>query len=57
MTRYKVFDVVELNNGDFATILSINKETYTADIVDKYGNSKGVIEITQKEIKNIIISK
>lgn len=39
--KIKIFDVVELNNGNKATIIEINKNRYKVEIVDKHGKSKG----------------
>ena len=57
MAKYKVFDVIELQNENKATILQINKDNYCCDIVDKNGNSLGVQEITTDEIKRLVFSK
>lgn len=55
---YKVFDVVELMNGDKATILDDKvKNKYKAEIVDEKGTSKGVHEIEETEIKKSVIIK
>ncbi len=35
--KYKRFDVVELNNGNRATILDIKKNYYNVEIVNPYG--------------------
>lgn len=43
--KYKRFDVVELNNGNKATILNIKNKEYYAEIVDSKGN--------RVDIKNI----
>lgn len=55
---YKVFDVVELINGDKATILDNKvKNKYKAEIVNENGVSKGFQEIDETEIKKSIIIK
>lgn len=55
---YKVFDVVELMNGDKATILDNKvKNKYKAEIVAGNGISKGVHEIEETEIKKAVIIK
>lgn len=55
---YKVFDVVELMNGDKATILDDKeKNKYKAEIVDANGISKGVYKIEETEIKKAVIIK
>lgn len=53
----KIFDVVELNNQNKATILSINKDEYVAEIVDKDGVSQGYSYIKEKDIKKVIFTK
>ena len=57
MKKYEIFDVVELKNKDRATILGINKETYSVEIVDKDGNTKEVKEISADEVEKIIYTK
>lgn len=55
---YKVFDVVELINGDKATILDDKvKNKYKAEIVNENGISKGFHEIEETEIKKAVIIK
>lgn len=55
---YKVFDVVELINGDKATILDNKvKNKYKAEIVNENGISKGFHEIEETEIKKAVIIK
>ena len=55
---YKLFDVVELNNDNKATILSINKNNKMyAEIVDNGGSKLENREIDKGEIKKIIYSK
>lgn len=53
----KVFEVVELLDGNKATILENNKNRYKAEIVNKYGESQGTKYITETDIKKILISK
>lgn len=54
--KYRVFDVIELNNGDKATILDIvSKDTYKVEVVNKSGISQGVMKINSKEIVNIVM--
>ena len=52
------FDVVELNNGNRATILDIkDRQTYFADIVNAYGITVDRKEITENEINRVIFPK
>jgi len=55
--KLKVFDVIELKNGDRATILDINNNVYKVEVVDKNGISKGIKNIEETDVKDIIISK
>ena len=57
MKKYEIFDVVELKNKDRATILAINKETYSVEIVDKNGNTKEIKEISSDEVEKIVYTK
>lgn len=56
--KYKVFDVVMLNNGNKATILGeINKNQYKVEIVNDDGKREEVKIIDDNDIKDIIFSK
>lgn len=55
--KYKRFDVVELKNGNKATILDINNREYYAEIVDKEGTRVDIRNITEDKIFKIIFSK
>lgn len=55
--KYNQFDVVELNNGDKATIIAVSDNGYKVDIVDGNGKRKDVKNIKQDEIKNVIFKK
>ena len=57
MKKYKIFDVVELNNENKATILDIEKDTYKVEVVNKEGISLGITNVFDNEINKIIISK
>lgn len=54
MKNYKIFDVVELNNGNKATILTNEKSSIKIEEVNNEGISLGVKEINEIEIKRII---
>lgn len=55
---YKIFDVVELQNGNRATILECKiKNQYKAEIVNVTGTSQGVKEIQESDIKKAIFIK
>ena len=56
MKNIQIFDVIELFNGNKATILDINNNSYSVEIVDKKGNSLGFQKISKDEIKEIIYS-
>lgn len=55
--KYNQFDVIELNNGDKATIIAINDNLYKVDIVDENGARKEVKNVKQDEIKRLIFKK
>jgi len=55
--KYKRFDVVELNNGNKATILDTNNRNYYVEIVDLEGNRVDIKHIEESEIAKMIFSK
>lgn len=55
--KYKRFDVVELNNGNRATILDIVKNSYKVEVVSPYGITLDKKIITNNDIKKLIHSK
>lgn len=56
--KLKIFDVVELEDGNKATIKEELKDNkFKAEIVDKKGVTKEVREINEKEIKRIVVAK
>lgn len=57
MKKLKVFDVVKLNDGNNATILENQTSTYKAEIVNLKGESQGIKDITENDIREILISK
>ncbi len=57
MKIYNMFDVVELKNGNKATILSNENNVIKIEEVDNTGVSKGVKDIKEDDIKNIIFKK
>ena len=54
--RVKLFEVVELNNGNLATILEVNRDSYKAEIIEN-GKTLGIKDITNFDIKEIIYNK
>ena len=52
-----MFDVVELKNGNNATILTMDSSKIKIEEVNKKGISLGVKEITDSDIKEIIFRK
>lgn len=52
--QLKIFDVVELIEEKKATIMKIEDNTITGEIVDKDGKSLGVKTIKKEDIKSII---
>lgn len=55
--KYKRFDVVELNNGNKATILDTSIRDYYVEIVDSNGNRVDIKNITEDEISKVIFTK
>lgn len=55
--KYKRFDVVELNNGNKATILDTNNKNYYVEIVDLEGNRVDIKFIEENEISKMIFPK
>ena len=54
MKNYKIFDVVELNNGNKATIITNDKSVIKVEEVNNKGISLGYKEITDSDIKRKI---
>ena len=54
MKSYNIFDVVELNNGNKATIITNENATIKVEEVNNKGISLGVKNITDKDIKQVI---
>lgn len=52
--KYKRFDVVELNNGNRATILDLKKNCYNVEIVNPCGITLDKKIISNDEIKGLI---
>lgn len=55
--KLKRFEVVELVSGNKATILDIKNNEYFAEIVDRNGKTIENRNITENEIKKVIIYK
>ena len=55
--KLKIFDVVELNDNNRATILNINNKEYLAEIVNSAGISLGNRIITDNDINKVILAK
>ncbi len=52
--QFKVFDVIELEDGKRATIIKIDDNIITGEIIDDNGKSLGVKEIEKERITKII---
>ena len=50
MKNYNMFDVVELNNGNKATIITNDKSSIKVEEVNNNGVSLGIKEIREKKI-------
>ena len=55
--KLKRFEVVELVNGNKATILDINNNQYYAEVVNDKGITIDNRNITEEEIKRVLVSK
>ena len=55
--KLKIFDVVELNDKNRATILNINNKEYLAEVVNSAGISLGNKVIKENDMNKIIVSK
>lgn len=55
--NYKVFEVVQLENDNLATILGKSDNTYKVEEIDKNGEIKGIKEITDYDIKALKYSR
>lgn len=52
--QFKIFDVIELEDGKRATIIKIEDNIITGEIIDDNGKSLGVKEIEKERITKII---
>lgn len=55
--KYKVFDVIELQNSNLATILKIENNKYIVEEINCKGKVKGIKEVTDNNIKELKFSK
>ena len=55
--KLKRFEVVELVNGNKATILDTNNNQYYAEVVNDKGVTIDNRNITEEEIKRVLVSK
>lgn len=55
--KLKRFEVVELVNGNKATILDVNNNQYYAEVVNDKGITIDNRNITEEEIKRVVFSK
>ncbi len=55
--KYKVFDVVELNNNNLATILDKENNTYKVEEIDNNGKMQKITKITDDDIRKLRFSK
>ena len=53
--KIKLFDVIELINGDIAIVVQIYKNVYKVKIINKNKTTENFIK--NKDIKSIIFSK
>ena len=52
--QFKIFDVIELEDGKRATIIKIEDNIITGEIIDDNGKILGVKEIEKERITKII---
>lgn len=57
MLKYNVFDVVELNSKNKATIIGFEKGLYNVEVVNGDGTHKEVKAVMENEISNVIWKK
>lgn len=55
--KLKIFDVVELKDGNKATILENGRNTYKAEIANNNGVRQEIRTINEIDINKVIISK
>ncbi len=56
--KLKIFDVVELNNGNKATIVeNKTKDMYKAEIITNEGKTLGIKLINENDVSRIIFTK
>lgn len=55
--KLKIFDVVELKNGDRAIIIEVNTNNYKAKIVNAEGKFEEIQVLREKDIRKILIKK
>lgn len=55
--KYKKFDVVELKNGNRATILQYQGKEYFTEVVNAYGITLGRQLISNDDISKLVYSK
>ena len=55
--KFKIFDVVELNDKNRSTILNIKNNKFLVEVVNSAGISIGNKTIAKKDINKIIIKK
>jgi len=57
MRKYKIFDVVELYDGNRATIVSVDGDFYKVKVTDKNGQDVDTRYIRYNEIKSMVVWK
>lgn len=55
--KLKIFDVVELNDKNRATIRDIQNKEYLVEVISPTGDSLGNATINDKDINKILYSK
>ena len=55
--NYNIFDVLELKNGNLATILQKDKNIYKVEEVDSNGRQQNISYITENDILSLKYKK
>lgn len=57
MRKLKIFEVVKLKDGKYATIVAVNRNEYKGQITNEKGETEGIKNIIEEEIEEIVVSK
>ena len=57
MRKLKIFEVIKLKDGKYATIVAVNRNEYKGQITNEKGETEGIKNIIEEEIEEIVVSK